>query len=152
MTETLLCLDTSVLIKFLTAEEPEEQADAAERLILRALNGDARIVVPALAWAEVGSVLRKKVRQALLDYGEAQILWSRFLMLPIDFVDAAHLRNRAWDISEEFGLPTLYDAAFLACAESAPDTEETIREFWTADEVLLRQLGENKPRYVHRLV
>ena len=73
MTEEIQCLDTSVLIKFLVAEEPEELGDAVQRLVLRVLlNG--RLVAPAWAWAEVGSVLRKKVRMGLLQPEEAQDL------------------------------------------------------------------------------
>lgn len=70
MTEVIACLDTGVWIKFLVVEEPAELSEAAAELVLRALT-TARLVVPAFAWAEVGSVLRKKVRQRLLAPEEA---------------------------------------------------------------------------------
>jgi len=148
MADEVLCLDTSVLVKFLTAEEPPEQADAAARLVLRGLTG-ARLVAPAFAWAEVGSVLLKKARRELLSPEQAAELWTRCLALPVDYVDSPGLRSRAWELVEAHGLATLYDAAFLACAELAPADEPAVREFWTADALLVQRLGERRPSYVH---
>ena len=150
MGEDVFCLDTSVLIKFLVAEEPVEQGEAAERLMLRALVG-GRVVAPAFAWAEVGSVLRKKVRQGLLQQQQAEQLWSKFGSLPIEFVDLPAMRDRTWELAEHYGLATLYDAAFLACTELAPAPEPVVREFWTVDGELLRQLGEMRPPYARLL-
>ncbi|MDP9371980.1 MAG: type II toxin-antitoxin system VapC family toxin [Chloroflexota bacterium] len=149
MHEGIYCLDTGVLIKFLVAEEPAELSDAAAQLVLRALT-NGRLVAPAFAWAEVGSVLRKKVRQGLLQREQAGALWIRFGQLPIEFIEDPSLRTRAWEIAGQYALPTLYDAAFLACTEVASGTAAT-REFWTADEELLRALEANEPPYVRRL-
>lgn len=55
MSDRTLCLDTSILIKYLT---PDEQEEAATTLVLGALQDGSRLVAPAWAWAEVGSVLR----------------------------------------------------------------------------------------------
>ena len=150
MSEELFCLDTSVWIKFLVPEEPPEQQEAAEQLVLRAVTA-GRLVAPAWTWAEVGSVLRKKVRQSLLRQDQADELWVRFGQLPIDFVDTPVLRARAWEIAEQYTLPTLYDAAFLACTEVALASEPATRQFWTADRDLLRQLGTARPGYVRQL-
>jgi predicted nucleic acid-binding protein len=54
----VLCLDSSVIIPYLT---PEEHSDKAEALILDAISASLRMVAPCFAWAEVGSVLLKKV-------------------------------------------------------------------------------------------
>ncbi|MGH2351569.1 MAG: type II toxin-antitoxin system VapC family toxin [Chloroflexota bacterium] len=151
LTAVVFCLDTSVLIMFLTAEEPKALSEAAARLVLRGLRG-ARLVAPAWVWAEVGSVLRKKVRQGLLGQSQAAELWDRFGQLPIEFLDSPALRTRAWEIAEQYGLSTLYDAAFLACTEVAAAPGIAERGFWTADANLLRQLGEGRPPYVCELV
>ena len=137
----VLCLDTSVLISYLVADENEPQADA---LVLEAVLGTARLIIPAFAWAEVGSVLRKKVRMGLLTIEEAQGCFEDFSNLPIDYINGESVRARSWELAEQYQLPTLYDAAFLACAESES------AEFWTADEVLLRKLSPC-PSYVHQL-
>jgi predicted nucleic acid-binding protein len=148
--EDVLCLDSGVLVKFLVPEEPKELTQAAERLVLRGLLA-GQLVAPAFAWAEVGSVLRKKVRQRLLQASQAEALWTRFGQLPIEFVELPELRARTWEIAERYGLLTLHDAAFLACTEVVEAPEPATREFWTADEALLRRLGTNTPSYVCRL-
>lgn len=140
MSEEILCLDTTVFIKALTAEEPEDEEHAAKQLVLRGVLA-GRMVAPAWAWAEVGSVLRKKIRAGLVEVAEGRRLWTAFLKLPIDFLDTWALRMRAWELAEQYTLPTLYDATFLACTELAPGPASARREFWTADAVLLRQLG-----------
>ena len=137
----VLCLDTNVLVSYLVADENSPQADA---LVLEAVLGIARLVIPAFAWAEVGSVLRKKVRMGLLTIEEAQGCFEDFSNLPIDYINGESVRARSWELAEQYQLPTLYDAAFLACAESES------AEFWTTDEVLLRKLSPC-PSYVHQL-
>jgi predicted nucleic acid-binding protein len=137
----VLCLDTSVIIPYLVPDESEPLADS---LVLEAVVGNASLVAPAFAWAEVGSVLRKKVRMGLLTTEEAEGCYQDFCNLPIDYLDRESLRVRAWEIAEQYQLPTIYDAAFLACAESEQ------AEFWTSDRVLLNKLSP-LPAYVNQL-
>lgn len=144
-----LCLDTGVWIKLLVIEELALYL-AARRLLARAL-ATGRLILPAFAWAEVGSVLRKKIRQGAVTPDEAAAQWSRFGDLPIEFTDSAALRSRAWEIARQYALPTLYDAAFLACAEVTAATPQATVEFWTTDEALLRSLGSNRPPYMRLL-
>jgi predicted nucleic acid-binding protein len=148
--ETVVCFDTDVVIKFLISEEPVELREAATTVVRRALNS-GRLVAPAFAWAEVGTVLRKKVRQRQTTAELADLLWRTYSELPIDFVDSPALRLRAWQISKQCELPTLYDASFLACIETATAADSASREFWTADERLVRSLGGNRPAYVRLL-
>ena len=150
MSEDALCLDTTVLVKYLVIEESREETEAAAQLVGRGMAG-GRLVAPAWAWAEVGSVLRKKVRQRLVSTEEADALWSQFARLPIQYLDLPLIRARAWEIAARYGLPTLYDAAFLATTELAPAPLGAVREFWTADEALLHSLDPARPAYVRRL-
>lgn len=136
-----LCVDTSVWIKYLC---PDEQNQAAIALVTDALTRKLRFVAPCFAWAEVGSVLRKKVRANLLIMDEAEQLYMAYTNLPIDYIDTETIRTRAWQIAEENNMPTLYDASFLACTESES------ADFWTADETLLNQLSP-RPSYVRQL-
>jgi len=138
---TCICVDTSVFVKYLC---PDEQEQSATDLITDALSRTAKLVAPSFAWAEVASVLRKKVRSNLLAAAEAEQIYTAYCNLPIDYIDKEDLRTKAWQIAERYGLPTLYDAAFLAVAE----TEAA--EFWTTDKVLLKQLSP-RPAYVHEL-
>jgi len=139
-----LCLDTSVLIQYLVPEEFQPQAEA---LVLEAVEATVRLVAPAFAWAEIGSVLRKKTRAGLLSTEQAQGCFDDFCQLPIDYIDTDQIRARAWEIAKQYQMPTLYDAAFLACAESVG----VDCQFWTADKTLLKQLALARPEYVREL-
>lgn len=140
----VVCLDAGVWVKALAAEELS--AEAAN--VLADAVGNGCLVAPAFCWAEVGSVLRKKVRARDLSAADAAEAWADFQAMPIMFVDASELRSRAWDLAERYGQPTLYDAAYLACTEVA---EGMSRTFWTADDALLRALGGKRPAYVRHL-
>lgn len=139
-----LCLDTSVVIVYLVPEQLQIQAEA---LVLEAVENAVRIVAPAFAWAEIGSVLRKKIRGGLLTHEEAKGCFDDFCQLPIEYIDTVEIRARAGEIAEQYQLPTLYDASFLACAESMGAS----CQFWTADKTLLNQLGQ-RLSYVKELV
>ena len=119
----------------------------AEALVLEAIETTVRLVAPAFAWAEIGSVLRKKIRINLLSPEQAKDCFDDFCQLPIDYIDTNQIRARAWDIAQQYQMPTLYDAAFLACAESVG----VDCQFWTADKTLLNQLGQARPAYVREL-
>lgn len=136
-----MCIDTSVWIPYLVPELYQAQAKI---LMDEALSQNIRIVAPTFAWAEVGSVLRKKTRAGSIIIQEAQEIFEDFCELPIDYIETEAIRVRAWQIAADYGLPTLYDAVFLACAESFS------AEFWTADIAMIRQLAP-RPSYVREL-
>jgi predicted nucleic acid-binding protein len=140
----VVCLDAGVWIKALAAEEMS--AEAAH--VLADSIANCRLVAPAFCWAEVGSVLRKKVRARNLSADEAAAAWTDFQAMPVNFVDTPQLRRRAWDLAEGYGQPTLYDAAYLACTEIV---EGSSRTFWTADDALLAALESRRPAYVRHL-
>ena len=150
MSETVMCLDTGVIIKAFVEEDPPELFVAARRLMIRALS-DGMLVAPAFAWAEVGSVFRKQIRLGILTPNQAQAYWDQFHQLPIEYIDTLDVRHRAWELAARYTLPTLYDAAFLACTELAHVPNVTKREFWTADDTLLRSLAPEPPSYVQSL-
>jgi predicted nucleic acid-binding protein len=137
----VLCIDTSVWIPYLVAEQYQAQARI---LIDETLSENTRIIAPTFAWTEVGSVLRKKTRAGIITIQEAQEIFEDFCELPIDYIETEAIRVKAWQIAADYGLSTLYDAVFLACVESLS------AEFWTADIAMIRQLVP-KPSYVHEL-
>jgi len=142
------CLDTSVLVKALV---PEKGSAEAAALLRRIVGGGCRLIAPAFAWAEVGTVLRKKVRAGLLSESEACAAWMRFLSLSIDYVNDRGLMQTAWEVAARFALPTMYDSAFLATAEIAARHLGCTVEFWTADRELVEGLGQITPEYVRLL-
>jgi predicted nucleic acid-binding protein len=137
--EEVVCLDTSVLIKSLTDEEPVEDSRAAQQIVRRCITS-GRVVAPAFAWAEIGSVLRKKTRQSMLTLEQATVAWTQFGRLPIEYMNDAEVRDPSWNISAVLGLPTLYDASFLACCEVARSRLGQVVQLLTADTLLLNQV------------
>ncbi|SHK84223.1 type II toxin-antitoxin system VapC family toxin [Desulforamulus aeronauticus] len=75
-----ICLDSSVLIKLLVREE---NSDKAALLIERVLNNKQTVVLPSFAWAEIGSVLRKKISKKMITLEQAEIAWESFSSLGI---------------------------------------------------------------------
>lgn len=134
-----ICLDSSVLVKVLV---PEEDSDRATALLQKIIESRQVIVLPAFAWAEIGTVLRKKRRKGELTTTEADELWQEFRQFPgIEYLTDDSVMDHAWKISRYFDFPTLYDAAFLAVAEIIAERTGETCEYWTADEKLVNQLN-----------
>jgi len=134
-----ICLDTSVLVKTLLEEEDTEKALALMEKV--AILGQL-IVLPAFAWAEVGSVLRKMRRRNELTVQEADDLWLEFKNFQgIEYLSDDVIMERVWKISRYFDMPTLYDASFLAVAEVVAERTGEMCEYWTWDEKLINQLN-----------
>jgi predicted nucleic acid-binding protein len=129
------CIDTSVWIPYLVPETLQPQA---RNLILPLLTSNERLVAPAFAWAEVGSVFRKKVRLGAITVAQASGFYDDFCQMPGGYLDNNAICGKTWAIVQQFSLATLYDAAFFAVVEL-----ESV-EFSTADESLLNTLtGSN---------
>lgn len=142
------CLDTSVLVKALV---PEEGSDEATALLRNAIASGCRLIAPAFAWAEVGTTLKKKTRAGLITESEADTAWKRFMSLAIEYLHDPGIPEATWRISSKFGLPTLYDASFLAVCERVAEESRVAVEFWTADQELVNSLGYSAPQYVRLL-
>ncbi|MBE3588349.1 MAG: type II toxin-antitoxin system VapC family toxin [Thermoanaerobacteraceae bacterium] len=145
---SFVCLDSSILVKLLTWEDGSE---AAAELMESVVESGRTVILPAFAWAEVGSVLCKKARKKEITPEEAEEAWRMFHRLRvISYLDNEKVSGAAWEIAAKENLPTLYDAAYLAVAEvTAKDSKEAC-EFWTADERLVNTLGGRK-KYVRLL-
>jgi len=135
------CIDTSVWIPYLLPETLQPQA---RNLIIPLLTSNVRLVAPAFAWAEVGSVLRQKVRLGEISSVQAEGFYNDFCQMPVDYLDSDTLRAKTWTLAQQLSLATLYDASFLAVAELE------FAEFWTADQSLLNTLTPC-PAYVQKL-
>jgi predicted nucleic acid-binding protein len=134
-----ICLDTSVLVKTLVEEDDTDKALALMEKV--SLSGQL-VVLPAFAWAELGSVLRKMRRKNLLTAQEADDLWLEFRHFQgIEYLSDDMIMDRAWKISRYFDMPTLYDASFLAVAEVVAERTGEMCEYWTWDERLINQLN-----------
>ena len=52
-----------------------------------------RLVAPAFAWAEVASVLRKKVRLGAMTSVQAEGFYNDFCQIPVDYLDSDTIRG-----------------------------------------------------------
>lgn len=137
-----ICIDSSVLIKIFIKEEDSCRAKV---LLKKVVEDNQIILLPAFAWAEVGTIIRKKARAGIITTREADEMWFGFRQLPgIKYLEDELVAHQAWKISRSFDLPTLYDAAFLAVAETITLKTGDVCEFWTADEKLINSLNGKK--------
>lgn len=110
----LAVVDASVAIKWFL---PEPLSKEAEGLLAKMGRGTLQLAAPELICYEVGSVLRKRVRNDDLWATEARALLTRFLTNPIEMVPGHLLAQEAVRIALETH-QTVYDGAYLALAQS----------------------------------
>jgi len=136
------CVDASIVIK-LVVEEPG--SDLADALWAQWIQQDVQIVAPALLRYEITAVLRKKVYRGQLSKEIANMALTAALDLKgIEYIDSPVLHLRALELASQFGLPTAYDAHYLALAE------QQNCEFWTADVRLTQRISQALP-YLRQL-
>ncbi len=108
-----------------------------------------RVSAAGLAARPHGQLLAWRARfSKAIGPDDAVAAWDAFLALGIEFMQAEAVSRRAWALAEQLGLPTLYDAAFLAVAELAPGGPVP---FWTADRELAQGLVDRCPHLVRLL-
>jgi predicted nucleic acid-binding protein len=132
----MICADSSVAAKWSFVEE---YSDEARALLRAALAQQEPIVAPPLLPSEVANVIRQRMRQGQVPLEEARALLAQFLALPIALQAPETLYDRALVLADEYDLPAVYDAHYVALAELLGAT------FWTADQRLLRTLGGRLP-------
>ncbi len=125
-----VCLDANVLIK---AFIPEEGRDRAVMLLKWVRDSEAEIVAPAFMQAEVLSSIRRKVAHRQITAEEGEQAARLVLSLEVREVSGTRMYERAWELSGQLGMVTIYDAVYLAVAEAQN------AEFWTADRKLYDQ-------------
>jgi predicted nucleic acid-binding protein len=137
----MICVDASVAAKWSFVEEYSSQA----RTLLRfALEQQEPIIGPPLLPSEVTNVIRQRLRQGQLSLAEARAMLAQFLAIPLSLQAPATLYDRALVLADQYDLPAIYDAHYVALAELLDAT------LWTADQRLLRALGGRLP-FVRRI-
>lgn len=103
-----LAVDASVAVKWFL---PEVHGSAALRILER---GDA-LVTPDLLFAEVGSVLWKRVRRGQATIREAGAVLEALVALPFEVHPSRSLMPLALEIAVRVG-QTVYDSLYVAVA------------------------------------
>jgi len=131
-----LVLDASVVVALLFAEPLTPQADL---LITDAQRRGLRLNAPHLLPFEVTNAIRRRMRRDGLSLDEALTALNFFLALPIDLIVDHELHRQALRLTQAYGLGG-QDAHYVALAQRLGCA------LWTADERLLRALGDRLPQ------
>lgn len=128
----MICIDASVAAKLVLAEEYSEHV---ESLVEATVKSGEAVIAPPLLPLEVTNIIRRRMVRDAIAFGDAEALLARFLALPIQLQAIPNMHWKALAIANALGLPTAYDAYYLAVAiESGCD-------FWSDDRRLLQSAG-----------
>lgn len=126
-------VDASLAVKWLLPEEFTPEADALARLWT---SQGVQMVAVHLMPMEVTNTLHQHIRRGLLSIEEAYEHLATLLTAGVQLYDAAPLHTRALELASELRQGAVYDAHYLALAESLGC------ELWTADRRFHRIAGE----------
>ena len=135
MTSPFLCVDASLIVRLVTNQNPEIfnlwQAWEAQRI---------NLVAPTLIYYEVVNALYQYERHSELSSSALDAALSSAFALPLRLHGDPLLHRSALQMTRRYGLPSSYDAHYLALAERL-DTE-----FWTSDRRLANAVRAKFPR------
>ena len=119
-----VCVDASLALKLVL---DEEDSDRAHALWQAWVSADTEIVAPEYLAVEATSVIRNHVYRGLLSKEAGQAAFDALHAQAITLISSQGLNSRAWELSEQFGRPTAYDAYYMVVAETFGC------DLWTAD-------------------
>jgi predicted nucleic acid-binding protein len=96
-------------------------------------------VAPRLLLYEVANSLHRLFLAGEIAASTADELTTVLQFLPIDFLDAHWIHERAVTLTRQFNRPATYDSHYLAIAE------EMRIEFWTMDQRLYNAVKHHVP-------
>jgi len=131
-----VCLDASFVVRFLVDEKSAPWTDALWDAWRRARRP---LAAPTLLYYEVSNALHRYVMAGDLTPEEAAALLDAALRLDITLYGDADLHRGALRLAQRLGLPTVYDAHYLALAERLG------AELWTADRRLVNAVRPYLP-------
>ena len=125
--DSLICVDASVVVKWLLPEIDRDRA-----LVLHEdvpLRGGV-VIAPAHVLAEVSSAIYERVRNGGIVLEDALRLMDDAQALPVLAMSPPGLSRRAVEIAARFELKWIYDAFYVALADIVGC------DLWTADAAL----------------
>lgn len=134
-------VDASVCVKWLFQEADSDKADA---LYQDVISGSIALIAPVLLPSEVTNVIRQRMRRAALGLLDAQALLRQFLTFDVALSADPSVFATALELAEHLGLPSAYDAQYVALAQLRRAT------LWTADQRLIKTLA-GRLTFVHWL-
>jgi len=131
-----VCVDASFVLKLLL-DEPESQTVNA--LWAEWLAGGVDVCAPYHLAFEVVSVIRNHVYRGNISAEAGRLAFEAFLAQDIQMIPPEPLYQRAWELAEQLGRPTVYDTFYVAAAEFVDC------DLWTYDKTLYRAAHEVLP-------
>lgn len=130
-----VAVDASVAAKWFL-NEPD--AVAARALLAQAVRLGQRFVAPPNFRSELANAMLQRSRTNRADLrisaSSAYQAIGLFGTLGVETLDTTELYTMGFQVAESYGLPSIYDALYVATARLAEC------ELWTADQRLLRAL------------
>ena len=126
-----VCVDASLALKLVL---PEADSDAVQQQWQRWIEAEVELVAPPLFVFEGVSAIRLNVTRKLITPAAADLAFREFLdqIREVRLLMPDDLHKGAWSLAKRLKQSHVYDAYYLALAESLGC------EFWTADERLYR--------------
>jgi predicted nucleic acid-binding protein len=131
-------IDASVAAKWVLPARGETLTREALELLKRYADGELRLVVPDLFWAELANVLWKAARLGRIRVNAAEIALQAMRDRGFPTVSSQALLVEAFAIASTFDR-TVYDALYVALAVSSKS------QLVTADERLANALAAHLP-------
>jgi predicted nucleic acid-binding protein len=132
----VVLVDASVAVKWVI---DEEHTPLAQTLLQDVATAARTISVPPHFMGEVVNSIYQRWRSTdpakHIDETEARQAIRGFLSVDLQIESPAGLYERAFDLAQAHGLPSIYDALYVALAEMLGG------ELWTADRRLLQALA-----------
>jgi predicted nucleic acid-binding protein len=104
-----------------------------------AVSSNHTLLAPTLWRSETLSAMYEAVRRGELTADAARDRLAHVNRLKIRLLGDAVLRRRAWEVAEELGLPTTYEAEYVALAQLQKCTLVSTDEGW------LKRVGDLVP-------
>lgn len=127
-----VCVDASLVLKLVL---PEADSDRAHRLWRSWLETDTEVLAPEHLALKATSVIPTHVYRGLISPETGRRAFDALHAQAMTLIPSGPLNVRAWELAEQFGRPTAYDAYYLALAEALGC------ELWTADRRLVNAVS-----------
>jgi len=90
------------------------------------VSGDHELLAPTLLRSQTLSVLHEAVHRREISADTARERLARIQRMPIRLLGDAVLRRRAWDLAEQLGWASTYDAEYVALTQLQADAFVTV--------------------------
>lgn len=135
---SVVVVDASVGLKWLTLFAKEQFVDRAKALLDRKAAGEISLIVPDLFWLEISSALCKMVRRNKCTVEESLRSLEEMQQLPLQTLPSIELIYFAQQVAIQYGR-SVYDSLYLALARTSRS------QLITADERLANAVATYLP-------